>query len=288
MISFHSLFALIRLRISLAVTFSALTAAIVYQGTPSFSTAWPILGIFLLASGASALNQYQEWPYDERMKRTMSRPLPSRQLNTIQALRIAAAFIIAGLLILLYKSTGTCFALSLVNILWYNGVYTYLKRKTAFAVVPGAITGAIPVFMGWTAAGGEIGDPIALFMAFFIFIWQMPHFWLLIMKYGHEYKEAGFPVLTSIFTLLQMKILVAGWILAASLASMMFGYFGILQYPFLVYGILLLNLVLFMLIFTQLFLRPLIIYRLIFITANIFMLLVMLALITDRLLLKIS
>lgn len=288
MISFHNLFLLIRLRVSIAVTFSAITAAIVYQGIPTLPMVWPVLGIFLLACGASALNQYQEWPYDQIMERTRNRPLPSRQINTSQALKIASILIISGSLILLYRSNASTFLLGLANIIWYNGVYTFLKRKTAFAVVPGAITGAIPVFMGWTSAGGRIEDPVVRFLAFFIFLWQMPHFWLLVMKYGHEYKAAGFPVLTAIFNPLQMKILVMGWILAASAASMMFGYFGILQIHLLVYGIVLLNLVLLLLVFFQLFIRSVINYRFIFISANIFMLLVMFALIGDHLVIKLS
>lgn len=288
MISFRHFFSLIRLGVSLAVTFSAITAAIVFQGVPSAWLLWPVLGIFLLASGASALNQYQEWPYDEKMPRTRSRPLPSRQLNTTQALRIAGLLIISGSLILLYKSTTLCFILGLINIIWYNGVYTYLKRKTAFAVVPGAITGAIPVFMGWTAAGGSIGDPVVLFIAFFIFIWQMPHFWLLVMKYGHEYQTAGFPVLISVFSIMQMKILVMIWMAAASITSMMFGYFGIIHLKLLVYCIILANSGLLMLIIIQLFRKDEINYRLIFIAANIFMFLVMICLMADHLVLKLS
>jgi heme o synthase len=288
LVSFRNFLIMIRFRVSLAVSFSAITASIVFQGIPSLNLIWSGIGIFLLASGASALNQYQEWPYDEKMKRTMSRPLPSRHVSTAQALQIAGMLIIGGSLILLYKSTASCFLLGLFNIIWYNGVYTYLKRRTAFAVVPGALTGSIPVFMGWAAAGGKITDPEVLFIAFFIFIWQMPHFWLLIMKYGSEYKDAGFPVLSSIFNPLQMKILVMVWMVAAAITSMMFGHFNIIHYFGLVYSIILLNIGFLLFTFYQLFIRPVINYRQIFFIANSFMLLVMIALITDHLVIKLS
>ncbi len=72
--------------------------------------------------------------------------------------------------------------------------------------------------MGWTAAGGEITDPVALFLAFFIFMWQMPHFWLLMLKYGNDYRKAGFPVLNDLFSPRQMKSIVMVWLLVLVIA----------------------------------------------------------------------
>ena len=282
--SLRSFLTLIRFSVSLAVTFSSIAAAIVYAGTVTTSMLLPFLGIFMLAAGASALNQYQEWPYDELMERTKNRPIPLRLINTSEALRYAALHIIGGALLLLYYSNGTCFALGLLNILWYNGLYTYLKRKTAFAVVPGALTGAIPVLMGWTAAGGDIADPEALFLAFFIFMWQMPHFWLLMLKYGDDYRKGGFPVLNDLLSIRQMKTIVMVWLLASSLSSLLLAHFGILHMQLIGLGILLLNISLLSLMFYQLFLAHAISYRMVFISANLFMVLVLIALVTDILL----
>lgn len=282
--SLRSFLTLIRFSVSLAVTFSSMAAAIVYAGAVTTSMLLPFLGIFMLASGASALNQYQEWPYDELMERTKNRPIPLRLINTSEALRYAALLIIGGALLLLYYSNGTCFALGLLNILWYNGLYTYLKRKTAFAVVPGALTGAIPVLMGWTAAGGDIADPEALFLAFFIFMWQMPHFWLLMLKYGDDYRKGGFPVLNDLLSIRQMKTIVMVWLLASSLSSLLLSHFGILHMQLIGLGILLLNISLLSLLFYQLFLAKPMGYRVVFIAANVFMLLILLAVIADSLL----
>jgi protoheme IX farnesyltransferase len=244
----------------------------------------PIAGIFMLASGASAFNQYQEWPYDEKMERTRKRPLPSRRISTAEALRISMIFIIGGMLLLLYYAPPVCFILGLLNLIWYNGVYTYLKRKTAFAVVPGALTGAIPIFMGWTAGGGLLTAPEALFLAFFLFLWQMPHFWLLTLKYGHEYRHAGFPVLTDFFSELQIKLVVMGWMIASSGASMLLVHFNIIHHPALGFTIFGLNISLLFIMVWQLFIANPMRYRLIFMAANLFMMIVMLSLIADKVL----
>jgi len=254
-------------------------------GPASFGTASlvPLVGIFLLASGASAFNQYQEWPLDEKMERTRKRPLPSHRISTAEAIRIAMICIAGGILILFYYAPPACFILGIINLIWYNGIYTWLKRKTAFAVVPGALTGAIPIFMGWTAGGGSLLDPEALYLAFFLFLWQMPHFWLMTLKYGHEYRNAGFPVLSDIFSEIRIRVIVMAWMIASSGASILLFWFSIIRHPVPGYGIIGVNVMLLLLMAYQLFIAARLRYRLIFIAANLFMLIVMISLIADRL-----
>ena len=282
--SFRDLLVLTRFPVSLAVTFTAFAAMVICTGDVALPMLLPVAGIFLLASGASTFNQYQEWPFDEKMERTRRRPLPSRRISTQEALRVAMICIAGGILILAYNSTITCLLLGIFNLIWYNGVYTWLKRKTAFAVVPGALTGAIPILMGWTAAGGQLNDPKMIFLAFFLFIWQMPHFWLLTLKYGHQYRQAGFPVLTDFFSEFKVKIVIMTWMIASSATSCMFIFFKILHLPVLEYGIIILNIALLLVIAWQLFLASTLKYRLIFIVANLFMLMVMTSLMADSLL----
>ncbi|MEI6433829.1 MAG: UbiA family prenyltransferase [Bacteroidota bacterium] len=284
---FKDILTLIRLPVTIAVTFTAFTAMFMVKGDFQAGTLWSVAGIFLLAAGASAFNQYQEWPYDELMDRTRRRPIPSRRISPAEGLRIALIGIAGGLVILMYESTGLCLILGVFNLIWYNGVYTPLKRITAFAVVPGALTGVIPIFMGWTAAGGSLLAPEVLFLAFFLFIWQMPHFWLLTLKYGHEYRAAGFPVLTDFFNEVQVKMVVMGWMIASSAASYMLIYFKILHLPVLGYALIGLNITLLLLLAYQLFIAAAIRYRLIFIAANLFMMIVMLSLIADKLIIPI-
>jgi protoheme IX farnesyltransferase len=282
--NFRVLYVLTRFPVSLAVTFTAFAAMIISAGQVNFQMLLPVAGIFLLASGASAFNQYQEWPYDERMERTRKRPVPSRTISTAEALRIAMICIVGGIFVLLYYSTVMCTFLGIINLIWYNGVYTYLKRKTAFAVVPGALTGAVPILMGWTAAGGSLLAPEVIFLAFFIFIWQMPHFWMLTLKYGDQYRHAGFPVLTDYLSHRQVKIVTMAWMVASSATACMIVFFRILHTPLLGYTIIVLNCVLLLVIAWQLFLAKIIRYRLIFIAANVFMLIMLAGLVADSLL----
>jgi len=280
----RTLIVLTRFPVSLAVTFSAFTAMVMSADSIQAALLLPLAGIFLLASGASALNQYQEWPYDEKMARTKRRPLPSRKISPAEATRIAMICIAGGLLLLYYYATAECLLLGVANLFWYNIVYTFLKRKTAFAVVPGALTGAIPVYMGWLAGGGKFDAPQPLLLAFFLFIWQMPHFWMLTLKYGEEYRAAGFPTLSDHFSGRQIRTIVMVWMAAASAASVMLIYFRILHLPLLGFVLIGLNAVLLVIMAWQLLLASTPRFRLVFLTGNFFMMAVMLSLIANRLL----
>jgi protoheme IX farnesyltransferase len=266
---------LIRWKVSAAVTFSAFTAMVLYTGRISALQVLPLAGIFLLASGASALNQWQERTTDARMERTKSRPLASGRMQPTRAMTILLLILFTGGSMLLVFSPFSCFILGLLNVLWYNGLYTTLKRKTAFAVVPGALTGAIPVYMGWTAMGGLLTDPSPAILAFFIFIWQMPHFWLLMLEYEEDYRNAGLPSITSVFRTAQVKSVITSWMIASSASSFLLIRFELIRSSpaaillvFLNAGILLL--------FLFRFYRPgQKGYRILFAGINIFMLIVL-------------
>lgn len=154
-----------------------------------------LLGILLLSSGSAALNQFQERYEDSLMPRTASRPLPSGRITQAQALTFSVVLIAGGLLLLGVLS-ATLLVLGALAALFYNGLYTlWWKRKWAFAAVPGAIPGALPVLMGHFSASGDLTDPGGLFLFFLLFFWQMPHFWVLALKYSSDYAKGGFPTL---------------------------------------------------------------------------------------------
>ncbi|MCX6281933.1 MAG: protoheme IX farnesyltransferase [Bacteroidetes bacterium] len=275
-------FQLIRPGVTLAVTCSAVASAVICSGDLSFALAGPLAGIFLLAAGSSALNQYQEWEYDEKMERTRGRPIPSRHLTTSDGLRTANLFLISGFIVIILSGNLLLFGLGFFNVLWYNGVYTFLKRKTAFAVIPGALTGAIPLIMGWIAAGGNFNDPVLLFLSVFIFIWQMPHFWLIMLKYKNEYKNAGFPVLSDMFSPVMMKLTILVWLIAASVISIYFSWFGIVKFINLRYLLAGFNLFIILLVAYQLFISRKISFRLIFLVGNFYIFVVFAFLIIDK------
>jgi len=176
--------------------------------------------VALLACGSSALNQFQERDLDARMARTRSRPLPSGKITPRHALWVSITLLASGLFILGAASTLQTAALGLVAIGWYNGLYTFLKRRTALAFLPGAIVGMIPPAIGWTAAGGSLLDPRIAVISLIFFLWQIPHVWLLLLQYGAEYEQAGLPSLAQWLNKDQITRLAFTWITAIAAASL--------------------------------------------------------------------
>lgn len=187
------------------------------------------LGILLMAVSASVLNQIQEVEYDFKMTRTRLRPLPAQKIKLKNALVFFLLTLIAGSVIIYFSGNLIAALIGFFTIFWYNVIYTYAKRVTAFAVVPGALTGALPPLMGWVAAGGGLFDKPIIFIQFLIFTGQIPHFWLLILKYGEDYKRAGFPTLADIFSRLQINRLTFSWVISSVFAALFLCYFEIIQ-----------------------------------------------------------
>lgn len=155
-----------------------------------------LIGLYFITAGSFALNQAQEWRRDIKMKRTENRPLPSGKVKPWQAILIAALFVPAGLLIL-YFIEPVVAQLGFATVVLYNGFYTlYWKRKWAFGAVPGAIPGAMPVVLGYAVNGPKnLLTPECVYLFLVMFLWQMPHFWCLSIRFKDDYKRGGFPVL---------------------------------------------------------------------------------------------
>ena len=169
--------------------------------------------------GACVLNQVQEWKLDARMERTRTRPIPAGRMKPRAALAVAVPLVAGGVVVLWWQHNPVAALMGLGTVAWYNGAYTYLKRTTAAAVIPGALTGALPPVIGWTAAGGRPLDPHGLALAFFFLVWQVPHFWLLLLSVADDYERAGLPSLTQRFTGRQVRSLVFIWMLTTVAAS---------------------------------------------------------------------
>jgi protoheme IX farnesyltransferase len=218
-----------KVKITFAVALTTITGYLL--GGDSFDSGLilPTIGIFLLACGSSAINHFQEREQDARMERTRNRPIPSGRISPAGAL-IIAFILSAGGAVVLYSGAGILgMQLGLLALIWYNVIYTPLKKKTAFAVIPGAVIGSIPPLVGWVAAGGQLSDPRAIFMAFFFFIWQVPHFWLLMLKYGEEYTKAGFPSITRVYSTRQIRNITFVWILATAVSALMLPVFDVVE-----------------------------------------------------------
>jgi protoheme IX farnesyltransferase len=220
---------LTKFRIAAVSTLSAATGYLAFRG------AWTglgslVLGTLLLAMGASALNEVQEWRMDARMERTRSRPIPRGAVSAGAAAALAAILSGSGTVLLAAAHGRTPALLGLAALGWYNGLYTPLKRHSAFAVVPGSVIGALPPAMGWTAAGGSPGDPALLALCFVLFLWQVPHFWLLILLHGPSYERAGFPTLARHFHERQIRRLIFTWTCACVAACGLLPLFGTLTH----------------------------------------------------------
>jgi protoheme IX farnesyltransferase len=190
----------------------------------------PVLGVFLLACGACALNQFQERHTDALMKRTQHRPLPSGKITPVHALCFALALLCTGIVVLSFAASLVISGLGLFAVIWYNGFYTYLKRKTAFAAVPGALIGAMPPAIGWMAGGGRITDSALLALCFFFFVWQVPHFWLLLLSNQDDYEKTGLPTPVRIFGGDRLVRVVFIWLTAIAASCLMIPFYGIISH----------------------------------------------------------
>lgn len=225
---------LTRLKIMIPVSLTGFTGYFAFDPHFSARLLFTSFGILLMAISASVLNQIQEVKFDCKMNRTCNRPLPAQRIKLQQAFIFFLFNLITGLTIVYFAGNFKAALIGVITIIWYNGLYTYSKTITAFAVVPGAITGALPPLIGWVAAGGGPWEKPIIFIEFLIFIGQIPHFWLLILKYGEEYKQAGIPSLTDIFNRTQIKRLTFSWVIASVLAALFLCYFEIIQSPVII------------------------------------------------------
>jgi|YNPMSStandDraft_1061717.scaffolds.fasta_scaffold00004_9 protoheme IX farnesyltransferase len=209
---------LAKLNVTVFVALSAFFGFLLFDGFQS-NIYLSTFAVFFTAIASSAFNQIQERKYDKLMERTRKRPLPSNKLTREESLIFSIFCTLAGLFLIGLTLNIVAIALTIFSMLWYNLIYTPLKRKTAIAVLPGALMGATPPIIGWVAAGGDFLNPKILFIASFFFIWQIPHFWFLFLIYNDDYKKAGYPTLKDIFTLKQIGNISFIWIVALALIA---------------------------------------------------------------------
>lgn len=221
---------LTKFRITALVSFTTGLGYILSAHEINFTLFYVIAGIFLLAGASSCLNHWQECETDALMDRTKFRPIPSGRIAAKTALWVSAGLLICGSLLLLFTTNFLTFGVGIFTFLWYNGVYTPLKLKSAFAIIPGALVGALPPVAGWTAGGGSLFDTGILAVAAYFFIWQIPHFWLLLMLYGSDYEKGGFPTLNSIFSKVQIKRITFMWLVGNVLTAMLIPLFVYVNY----------------------------------------------------------
>ena len=183
-------------RITVLVVLSALAGFALGSSSPInwlqlFHTA---LGIALLSSGIGTLNQYWERDLDALMQRTKIRPLPSGKLTPRNALIFGAVISLVAEVYLAWFVNPLTALWGLIALTSYLFLYTPLKTRTHWCTFVGAIPGALPPLLGWTAARNEIGIE-ALVLFGIMFFWQFPHFHAIAVMYREDYKRAGIRML---------------------------------------------------------------------------------------------
>ena len=176
----------------------ATSAAGYYLGatgvTDLAAMAGAVAGTALVAGGAAVLNQLYERDTDALMRRTRRRPLPAGRVSPADARVFGMALSAAGLALLAVRANWLSAALALATLLTYLAIYTPMKRRTPLSTIVGAVPGALPALIGWTASHGSIDRSGAALFAI-VFCWQLPHFMAIAWLYREDYGLAGFPML---------------------------------------------------------------------------------------------
>lgn len=153
-----------------------------------------LIGTLLVASGTATLNQWMEIPWDARMRRTASRPLPSGRVRAREAFIFGAVLSIGGGLYLAFLVNRLSSLLAISTFLSYLLIYTPLKRRTPLCTLLGAFPGAMPTLIGWAGAAATINLQ-AMFLFTVLFLWQFPHFLAIALMYREDYDRAGYRML---------------------------------------------------------------------------------------------
>jgi protoheme IX farnesyltransferase len=184
--------------ITLMVMISAGFASLMASGSLQVTVlGHGVVGIGLLAAGASILNQYFERELDARMRRTLKRPLPSGQVTAREAFILGVSFALSGTVYLAFLVNALTALLGFLTLITYLFVYTPLKTKKALCTQIGAIPGAAPMLIGWAAARNNLA-PEAWALYLILFLWQFPHFYAIGWLYREDYARAGMKMLPAI------------------------------------------------------------------------------------------
>lgn len=220
---------LTKFKIALFASLSAATGFFLGRGEGLWEVFRCVVGVLILACGACGLNQYQEREEDGLMERTKGRPIPSGRLSPLAAFEVAIGLVLLGLFILGSFGKPTALGLGMFGLFWYNGIYFTLKKKTAFAAVAGSLTGGIPLLIGWVSAGRSVLEGGVWPLMLFFCLWQIPHFWTILLEWRKDYEKAGWPSLCERFRRPQLARLIFVWTSATASASAMAPLFGVVR-----------------------------------------------------------
>ncbi len=193
-----------------------------------------VVGVAAIVGGANAFNMWFERDSDGKMARTRRRPLPAGRLSPRAALAFALAACAVGLAVLAVAANPLTAALGAASILGYVAVYTPLKMRTPLALAIGAIPGAAPPLLGWTAVTGAVTGP-GLVLFGILLCWQIPHFLAIALFRGEDYARAGIRTVPLVRGAAMAKVQAVAWALVLVPVSLMLAPLGVAG-PIYVYG----------------------------------------------------
>ena len=172
---------------------------------------WTMIGGYLAAGGANAINQYIDRDIDDIMHRTDARPVVVGRVTPGRALAFGVSLGVLSALVIGLSSNWLAAALALLGLLLYVGVYTlWLKRTSIHNIVIGGSAGAVPPMVGWAAVTGDISLTAWLMFAI-VFYWTPPHFWALALMLKRDYAAAGVPMLPVVHGVAETKRQILLW-----------------------------------------------------------------------------
>jgi protoheme IX farnesyltransferase len=214
---------LAKLPLAAFIALSTLFGAVVAAGRPTLEILPVVFGVFLVAGGGATLNSLQERTLDGTMRRTRDRPLPAGKVRPGVALRQALLLLTAGILLLaLACEDHWPLLLTTTAVVFYNGVYTPLKTRSALAIIPGLVSGALPPYIGWIGGGGEFMAFPAILLIFLLVLWQVPHFHLVLLANQEDYHASPLPHLLRRLSAAGLRRLFVPWVGALACVMMMF------------------------------------------------------------------
>lgn len=222
---------LFRVRLAILNGVAAIGGALFFPAPVDSGQLWGVFsGVCLLAAGGSAINQAMEHDRDRLMIRTSLRPVPQGLLTPRTATLIGLMVSLAGAAVLGLTGGWVPTLLGCGALLWYLAVYTPLKRHTPYALLAGAVCGAIPPVIGWCCAGGWVAEFRVILLAGLLYLWQIPHFWLFQRRYEADYRAAGFPLLSAANSGAVFPGIFGLWIAALTTAAMLLPALGLFSH----------------------------------------------------------
>ncbi len=230
-------FSLFKISLCLYISFSAILGHVMAVQNFSFDAILLGWSVLVLACGAAVLNNVQDRVYDRFFKRTCQRSLPQKKIPVFHAKVISLTMIGCGLSSLMSAKGFFPFFWGGMAVVFYNGLYTPLKKRSLLAIIPGSISGMLPPLIGWTVAGNSALDADILILMGVFGLWQIPHFFIILLKTLQQQSKTAdlkrFPSFTHIFSHDEIKLQIIIWTSLFSLAILLFLINGAIDNPLL-------------------------------------------------------